>query len=190
MGEILAIHWSPTTHGTWLHGDARGSWRNGQLIGADPFLEAETRARLRSDAVILSDAERVLIAEVFGATLLEKGHHVLAATVQATHCHLIFAPFAEEIKNVVARLKYRSACAVLKRRREDTTQRVGLLVFTLAVDYRKIRDNDFVMVAPAQRDSLRPAPQRTRWPARQPIRLDHPPARNPHIAEPSRFEIP
>lgn len=128
MGNVLAIHWTPTTHGTWLHGDVRGSWLNGQLIGADAFLERESRARMRGDAVVLSTAEQSLVAEVFGTTVIEKGHHVLAATVQSTHCHLIFAPPVEKIDSVVARLKYRSASAVLKRRREDPTQRVGLSV--------------------------------------------------------------
>jgi REP element-mobilizing transposase RayT len=74
-----------------------------------------------------------LVAEVFGAIAVEKGHHIIAATVQPTHCHLIFTPPAETIDTVVARLKYRSAAAVLKRRREDLarkdpTQRVGLSV--------------------------------------------------------------
>ena len=128
MGEVLAIHWAPTTHGTWLHGDVRGSWRDGQLIGADPYLEAAARARTRGDAVILSPTEQALVSEIFGATICEKCHHALAATVQSTHSHLIVAPLAEEINTVVARLKYRSARAVLKRRREDPTQRVGLSV--------------------------------------------------------------
>jgi REP element-mobilizing transposase RayT len=51
---------------------------------------------------------------------------VLAATIQATHCHLILAPLKEHIDNVVARLKYRSASAVLQQRRKNLTGTVGL----------------------------------------------------------------
>jgi hypothetical protein len=39
MGQTIGIHWTVTTHGTWLHGDPRGSWKDGRLIGADPLLE-------------------------------------------------------------------------------------------------------------------------------------------------------
>jgi REP element-mobilizing transposase RayT len=125
MGRTLAIHWAPTTHGTWLHGDSRGSWRDGELIGPDPYLLAEARARMTKGAVILTPAERELVAEMFGFTVRQQNHRVLAATVQATHCHLILAPLKENIDNVVARLKYRSASAVLQRRRENPTGTVG-----------------------------------------------------------------
>jgi hypothetical protein len=63
IGRTLAIHWAPTTHGTWLHGDFRGSWRDGQLIGPDPYLEAEAKARMTRGAVILTPEERELVAE-------------------------------------------------------------------------------------------------------------------------------
>jgi REP element-mobilizing transposase RayT len=47
----------------------------------------------------------------------EQRHRVFAATIQASHVHLVFAPLNEDIKTVVARFKYRSAAAVLGRRR-------------------------------------------------------------------------
>jgi REP element-mobilizing transposase RayT len=124
MGRTLAIHWAPTTHGTWLHGDSRGSWRDGQLIGPDPYLLAEARARMIKGAVILTPQERQLVGHTFGFTVRQQNHRVLAATIQATHCHLILAPLKEHIDKVVARLKYRSASAVLGRRRENPTRRV------------------------------------------------------------------
>jgi REP element-mobilizing transposase RayT len=118
MGNILAIHWAATTHGTWLHGDLRGSWREGRLIGPDPYLEAECRARMRAHAVKLDSAEQATVAKVFGEIVREQRHRLFAATIQATHVHLIFAPLQEDIAKVVARLKYRSAATVLARRRE------------------------------------------------------------------------
>jgi REP element-mobilizing transposase RayT len=118
MGKTLAIHWAATTHGTWLHGDPRGSWHNGRLIGADLFLEAECRASMTADAMVLSSDERLLVAEAFGDVVRERRHRIFAATVQATHVHLVLAPLQENITNVIARLKRRSSMAVLNRRRE------------------------------------------------------------------------
>jgi hypothetical protein len=120
MGNTLAIHWAATTYGTWLHGDPRGSWRNGQLIGPDPFLESECRARLTAEAVKLDDEERGIVAVEFGNVVRERSHTILAATIQITHVHIVFAPLRENLDNVIARLKRRSAMGVLARRRAES----------------------------------------------------------------------
>ncbi len=122
MGNTLAIHWAAATHGTWLHGDFRGSWRAGRLIGPDPFLEAECRARMSAAAAKLDVAEQAVVAEVFGEIVRERRHRVFAATIQATHVHLILAPLGEDVAKVVARFKYRSAATALARRRQRTIE--------------------------------------------------------------------
>jgi hypothetical protein len=118
MANTLAVHWAATTHGTWLHGDARGSWRNGRLISRDPYLEAECRALLASGAVRLDDVEPKLIAVQFGDVVRQRGHRVFAATIQRAHAHIVFGPLREDVKNVIARLKRRASMAVLARRRD------------------------------------------------------------------------
>jgi hypothetical protein len=118
MGNTLGIHWAATTRGTWLHGDPRGSWRNGRLIGPDPYLEAECRARMSHDAVLLDAAERTIVAQEIGAIVREQRHRVFAATIQAAHVHLLLSPLREHIDTVIARFKRRSAATVLGRRRE------------------------------------------------------------------------
>jgi REP element-mobilizing transposase RayT len=118
MSRTLGIHWAQTTHGTWFHGDSRGSWQNGRLIGLDPFLEASARLRMANDVVRLSSTERRIITAEFGAIVRERKHRILAATIQSTHVHVVFAPLDECIKTVIARFKYRSASAVLRHRRE------------------------------------------------------------------------
>jgi len=118
MRPILGIHWTATTHGTWLHGDPRGSWHNGELIGPDPFLEMEAKAIMTAGAVVLSDEERVVVEQTIRETCAEKGHEILEMTVQSTHTHVVFAPMAERIKNVVARLKRRTSMEILQQRRE------------------------------------------------------------------------
>ncbi len=118
MRNTLAIHWAATTHGTWLHGDLRGSWRGGRLVGPDPYLEAECRARMSNDAVMLDATERAIVAREFGAIVREQRHCVYAATIQGAHVHIVSAPLREDVKTAIARLKRRSAAAVLGRRRE------------------------------------------------------------------------
>jgi hypothetical protein len=113
---MLAIHWAQTTHGTWLHGNARGSWENGRLISADPNLEEWTRAFLTEDAIVLDAAERRLVADEFAKIVQSQRHRIFAATVRATHIHLVFGPLREDVKTVIARFKYRSALAVFARR--------------------------------------------------------------------------
>lgn len=118
MHPVLGIHWIATTHGTWLHGDPQGSWLQGKLIGPDPFLETMVRENMTHDAVVLSDQECNLIERTIGVTCAEQGHVILAQTVQPTHVHVVLAPMAERIVNVVARLKRRASMEVLQLRRE------------------------------------------------------------------------
>jgi hypothetical protein len=118
MGRTLGIHWAATTFGTWLHGDPRGSWFEGRLIGPDSYLEAAARASMSSDAVILSATEQLLVANALGEIVIAQKHRVYAASVQATHIHLVFAPLRENITPAIARLKRRSAMEVLARRRD------------------------------------------------------------------------
>jgi REP element-mobilizing transposase RayT len=118
MSNTLGVHWIATTHGTWLHGDPRGSWQKGKLIGPDPFLEQTINRRMAHDAVLLDDAERKTVAARFGATCVECKYRVYAMTVRPVHVHVVFGPLPEEINTVIARLKRRSAADVLAVRRQ------------------------------------------------------------------------
>lgn len=126
MANTLGIHWVATTHGTWLHGDVRGSWKNGQLAGPDPFLEDTIRVRMARDAVVLNDTEIICIAATVGQIVVEQQHRVYAATFCATHLHVIFAPLSENIKTTIARLKKRTANVILAVRRTRSDNRKHL----------------------------------------------------------------
>jgi len=117
MGRTLGIHWIVTTHGTWLHGDVRGSWRGGRLIGADPFMENAVRRRMRDDAVMLDAVEMLQVVSAFGQVVREDRHRVYAATVQSTHAHVVFGPLHDDVSHVIAKMKYRAARSVLNVRR-------------------------------------------------------------------------
>lgn len=112
MSKTLAIHWTATTHGTWLHGDRRGSWRFGRLIDADLGLERESQGRMTRQATRLDADDRQSVAAAFGEALTEHRQRAFAATVQATHVHLVLAPLREDIRKVIARLKHRSTMAL------------------------------------------------------------------------------
>ncbi|MCC6683386.1 MAG: hypothetical protein IT445_21020 [Phycisphaeraceae bacterium] len=118
MANTQAIHWIATTHGTWLHGDVRGSWRNGKLIGPDPFLEEAIQQRMAHDAVVLSPGEIVMVACEIGRTVIEQQQRVLAATIQPTHLHLVLAPLREDVKKTIARFMKRTADLVLAVRHQ------------------------------------------------------------------------
>ncbi|HTQ39429.1 MAG TPA: transposase [Pirellulales bacterium] len=118
MGNTLAIHWTVTTHGTWLHGDPRGSWRNGKLIGPDPLLHQTASQAMNGDQESLSAHEIDLAAEAFGTVCRNHGHRVLAATIRSTHAHLVFAPLSEPIEKVTGWIKRQSSAAIFGWRRQ------------------------------------------------------------------------
>jgi len=136
MARTLGIHWAATTHGTWLHGDIRASWLNGRLIAPDPSLEFACRDLLNDAAIVLTDDEQQIVANEFGKIVRERRIRVFAATIQAIHVHLIFAPLRENIKSVIARFKYRSAAAVLGHRRDGRPAETAGL-FSRAVSARR-----------------------------------------------------
>ncbi len=117
MANTLGTHIILTTFGSWLHGDPRGSWKDGCLIGADPFLETHTRKRMNDEAVVLSHAECVLVGIAFGRIIKQHEYRAFAATIQDTHAHLVMAPTTDEIALVYRRLKKSSADAVMRVRR-------------------------------------------------------------------------
>jgi hypothetical protein len=81
MNTTLGIHLAITTHGTWLHGNRRGSWHRGKLLDSDPFLESAARAAMSHTAIVLDNNEQALVAKSFGDTVLENQYQVLAATI-------------------------------------------------------------------------------------------------------------
>jgi hypothetical protein len=101
MSDIIGIHWTVTTHGAWLHGDPRGSWKNDRLIGPDPLLQHAASEAMNADAEKLSDDEIDAVAGAVGAVCRKGRHRVLACAVRSTHAHLVFAPMKTSIETVI-----------------------------------------------------------------------------------------
>ncbi|HEX3870518.1 MAG TPA: transposase, partial [Pirellulales bacterium] len=72
---------------------------------------------MSANAVILSAFEVQIAASAFAQAAIEKGWRVLAATVQSTHTHIVFADLSTPMDKVIATLKYRSGKAILAARR-------------------------------------------------------------------------
>ena len=117
MAKTLGTHWIATTYGTWLHGDPRGSWKDGRLIGPDPFLHEQSQRLMSHDAVVLDQHERDMVAESFGRTIRSYGYRAFTATIGATHVHVVFGPLSDPFSTVVARMKKQASNVVLSARR-------------------------------------------------------------------------
>jgi REP element-mobilizing transposase RayT len=102
MPETLGYHLTKTTYGTWLPGDARGSWvKNwsprvgyGELHRfehADPSREERSRRQLSHDVVILSPAMIQAVVDALAVCIQRSqgGLKIMAATIEPTHMHLL-----------------------------------------------------------------------------------------------------
>ena len=67
---------------------------------------------MNRQATRLDAVERQSVAAAFGEALREHRQRAFAATVQATHVHVVLAPLREDIRKVIARLKRRSTMAL------------------------------------------------------------------------------
>ena len=119
MGSTLGIHWTVTTHGSWLHGDPRGSWKNGRLIGPDPMLHEDAALAMNGDIERLCQKEIELAATAIGAVCREHKYRVFAAAVRTFHLHLVLAPLPDRIDDAIPRLKRKMSMAVFESRRRE-----------------------------------------------------------------------
>jgi hypothetical protein len=95
MKYPLAWYLTWTTYGTWLHGDARGSNINGQVLPPDPSLEASMRAQMTEDPVYLSDAQRVIVDNLLVAECRAQGWLLHARNVRTNHVHIVLSALRE-----------------------------------------------------------------------------------------------
>lgn len=86
------------TYGTWLHGDVRGSidrYHNvyrGPRVPENPVMEAQHRARLRSNPIVLDDKQRKVITEAIKEVCAHRGWTLLAINVRTNHVHVVVSP--------------------------------------------------------------------------------------------------
>jgi len=78
-----------TTYGTWLHGDARGSFQNRTYLPPDAELERANRAAMTEEVVYLTEQQRALVDAVLIAECQAQGWELHARNVRTNHVHLV-----------------------------------------------------------------------------------------------------
>jgi REP element-mobilizing transposase RayT len=78
-----------TTYGTWLHGDARGSFLNQTYLPPDPEMEEANLSQMTGDAVCLTDQQRAIVDTTLVNECLAQGWQLHARNVRTNHVHLV-----------------------------------------------------------------------------------------------------
>jgi hypothetical protein len=78
-----------TTYGTWLHGDARGSFADRTYLPPNPELERANRSEMAGDAVYLTDPQRASVDATLVNECLAQGWQLHAHNVRTNHVHLV-----------------------------------------------------------------------------------------------------
>ena len=76
-------------YGTHLHGDARGSWKNGDLHEPHAVYEQTMRNLMVQQPFLLSPENRPLVLNSLVAMAEKRGWGLLAAHVRTSHVHLV-----------------------------------------------------------------------------------------------------
>ena len=76
-------------YGTHLHGDARGSWKNGALHEPHAGYEQTMRSLMVQQPFMLGPDNRPLILNSLVAMTEKRGWELLASHVRTTHVHLV-----------------------------------------------------------------------------------------------------
>jgi REP element-mobilizing transposase RayT len=82
------------TYGTWLHGDARGSFQRRaggwpSALGPMPRLERAMEERLRAPPVRLDDERRATVADTLREVCERRGWALHAMSVRLEHVHVV-----------------------------------------------------------------------------------------------------
>jgi len=133
MTAALGFHITKTTYGTWLPGDARGSWlkdwspKQGygvvhRLSDADPRREAMAQRQMRHPPCRLSDAMIGIVVECLVDCVCKSqgGLLIMAAAIEPTHVHLL-------LPNTGRPIPARPSGSPIKPRRRFTATRPTLV---------------------------------------------------------------
>src|SRR5688500_1261457 len=78
-----------TTYGSWLHGDARGSFRDRTYLPPDPALQEANRSAMTGDVVYLTDRQRALVDAALVNECRAQGWQLHAHNVRTNHVHVV-----------------------------------------------------------------------------------------------------
>ena len=114
LSEALAYFITWTTYGSWLSGDERGWWVEGNPNAQLPNPQrAQTAARLMSDdAVVLNDEQRGLVDTAIRNLCQERGWLLHECNVRTNHVHVVVTANDREPEVVREQIKARGSKAL------------------------------------------------------------------------------
>jgi len=111
MDEPLAFLLTFRTYGTWLHGDERGSVDRDHntpgtpMLAPDPARQAACAARMRKDALRLTEDMRDAVRQAILAEARFRGWELIRVAVRTNHVHVIVAYAGVRPELMAGRLK-------------------------------------------------------------------------------------
>src|SRR5271166_5362901 len=78
-----------TTYGTWLHGDARGSFLDRTYLRPTRELERANRSAMTGEIVYMSDRQRAIVETTLVNECSAQGWQLHARNVRTNHVHLV-----------------------------------------------------------------------------------------------------
>jgi REP element-mobilizing transposase RayT len=89
MSHPLAWFITWTTYGTWLHGDARGSFVDGKYQPPSAELERANRSAMTGEVIQLTSHQRSLVDAVLVNECQAQGWDLQAGNVRTNHVHVV-----------------------------------------------------------------------------------------------------
>jgi hypothetical protein len=123
MANTLGFHVVISGFGLWLPGDDRGHWSDAwdaqigyhqphTLHEGDPVRRRMAAERMRHDPVRLDPAMQRIVAETVGRCVADSAWDIAAASIEATHTHLLLTYSPRDIDHTVKWIKDRCTKAI------------------------------------------------------------------------------
>jgi REP element-mobilizing transposase RayT len=125
MSEPLAYFLTWTTHGTWVHGDSRGSVdrtnasRFMDFHPPNPLWEQASQRRMTDPPVVLTVDQRPLVEHAIREHSLHKGWEVIEVNCRSNHVHVVVRAAGVGPERVMAQLKAYATRALRAGGRKD-----------------------------------------------------------------------
>jgi len=145
MARVIVYLLTWTCRGTWLHGDARGSFarvgpeQTARFIPANPRLHAWEQSRLSSPPVSLDTDQRRCVEAAIRDACSFREWRVLALSVLSNHVHLV-AGLSESPDTAIRKIKARATRALREAGLIDSERPV----WTRLGNSRRLDDRDAI----------------------------------------------
>ena len=130
MPDPLAFFITWTTHGTWMHGDRRGSVDRehnspgSSYIAPDARRAGRDRMAMDTDAVVLDPGARRVVEAGIREHAEHKSWIIHALSVRSNHVHVVITASSERPERVMGGFKAWATRALRTRALADPTGRV------------------------------------------------------------------